>query len=414
VASWEIGFHFNGVGSQRFQKLWDKAYGGFMIELDGNYGDSATQLTLYRATTGGSGAQWYIPTDTNIRAGHDYYVQIAWDSSAGPGKESYPAIWIGEDGNAPVRQTHWDETGSDGSATGALAGAGAWFNDAGANAVLGNTASGAGGVTSAKTCWLNGGFYVYRQYNSLVDFSSGGSWNTDKQAWTATTPAVKPTATPLPTVTPTPTATIKTPVATSTPKPTVKPTATPTVKPVVKPTATPLPTVTPTPTPKAVAKTPVATSTPKPTVKPTATPTVKPVVKPTATPTVKPVVKPTATPTVNAQTTVKDPTPSPKVTPTPTATVTKTPTTSVKQQSTPTPSAQVTATQTPKEQLILPRESTSLDTSSNDTAPTQALSLAQPTSVASLPPQPILEFSVLGLGIPAIVAGAIYLLMRKE
>ncbi|MGZ4942581.1 MAG: hypothetical protein ACXV5P_09885, partial [Halobacteriota archaeon] len=78
------------------------------------------------------------------------------------------------------------------------------------------------------------------------------------------------------------------------------------------------------------------------------------------------------------------------------------------------PSAQATATQTPKEQLILPRESTSLDTSSNDTAPTQALSLAQPTSVASLPPQPILEFSVLGLGIPAIVAGAIYLLMRKE
>ncbi|MGZ4907577.1 MAG: hypothetical protein ACXV5F_02840 [Halobacteriota archaeon] len=149
--------------------------------------------------------------------------------------------------------------------------------------------------------------------------------------------------------------------------------------------------------------------------KPTATPTATPSPKVTPTPTPKAVVKaPTATPTVNAQTTVKDPTPSPTVTPTPTATVTKTPTTSVKQQSTPTPSAQATATQTPKEQLILPRESTSLDTSSNDTAPTQALSLAQPTSVASLPPQPILEFSVLGLGIPAIVAGAIYLLMRKE
>ncbi|MGZ4939535.1 MAG: hypothetical protein ACXV4Z_03480 [Halobacteriota archaeon] len=191
-------------------------------------------------------------------------------------------------------------------------------------------------------------------------------------AGTPAKPTATPTATPSPKVTPTPTpkAVVK--------APTVKPTATPTVKPVVKPTATPLPTVTPTPTPKAVVK------------------------------------APTATPTVNAQTTVKDPTPSPTVTPTPTATVTKTPTTSVKQQSTPTPSAQVTATQTPKEQLILPRESTSLDTSSNDTAPTQALSLAQPTSVASLPPQPILEFSVLGLGIPAIVAGAIYLLMRKE
>ena len=65
VVSWEIGFHFAGVvPGQRFQKIWDKAYGGFMIEIDTNYGASHSELTIYRATTGGSGARWYIPTDT--------------------------------------------------------------------------------------------------------------------------------------------------------------------------------------------------------------------------------------------------------------------------------------------------------------------------------------------------------------
>jgi hypothetical protein len=38
---------------------------------------------------------------------------------------------------------------------------------------------------------------------------------------------------------------------------------------------------------------------------------------------------------------------------------------------------------------------------------------AQTSSVASLPAQPVLEFSLLGLGIPALLVGAIYLLMRK-
>jgi len=49
--------------------------------------------------------------DTVLRVGHNYYLQISWDSRAGPGNEQYPTIWIGEDGNAPIRQTRWDETG---------------------------------------------------------------------------------------------------------------------------------------------------------------------------------------------------------------------------------------------------------------------------------------------------------------
>jgi hypothetical protein len=179
VASWEIGFHFTGIVSgQRYQKIWDKASGGFMIEIDTSQGANQSCLTIYRATTGGSGARWYIPTDTLLRAGHNYYIQIAWDTSAGPGNEPYPTVWIGEDGNAPVHQTHWDESGN------ALGGTGSWYNDAVGGANLGNTASDAGSNASAKTAWLDGGFFIYRQYNSIVDFSSGGNWNTDKLRWT--------------------------------------------------------------------------------------------------------------------------------------------------------------------------------------------------------------------------------------
>ena len=217
VASWEIGFHYTGMTGQRFQKIWDKAYGAFMIEIDTYKGPNEGYLTIYRATTGGSGARWYIPMDTVLRAGHNYYVQIAWDSRAGPGNEKYPTIWIGEDGKAPVHQTHWDETG------GALQGTGSWYNDAAGPANLGNTASGNGVSASAKTAQLNGGFFVYRQYNSIVDFSSGGSWNTDKLAWTTATPTTTPSHTVTPTATPapkvTPTATVK---ATTTPTTTPK------------------------------------------------------------------------------------------------------------------------------------------------------------------------------------------------
>jgi hypothetical protein len=330
TASWEIGFHYTGMTGQRFQKIWDKAYGAFMIEIDTYKGPNQGYLTIYRATTGGSGARWYIPTDTVLRAGHNYYVQIAWDSRAGPGNEPYPTIWIGEDGNAPVHQTHWDESG------GALAGTGSWYNDAAGPANLGNTASGNGVSASAKTAWLNGGFFVYRQYNSIVDFSNGGSWNTDKLAWTGTTPIVTPTATPAPKVTPIPTAT---PTVKAAVKPTVKATATPTVKAAVKPT-----------------------------VKATATPTVKAAVKPTVKAAVKPTVKATATPTVG--------------------------------------------------QAYAPsnvsHSNLGISTArENSSVPGISVPSAQTSSVASLPAQPVSEFSLLGLGIPALLAGFVYLLIRR-
>ncbi len=56
-------------------------------------------------------------------------------------------------------------------------------------------------------------------------------------------------------------------------------------------------------------------------------------------------------------------------------------------------------------------------TDSTNTTPDVAVSTgqtnAQMSGVASLPPQPVLEFSVVGLGLPAIVVGLIYLFMRR-
>ena len=319
VVSWEIGFHFAGiVPGQRFQKIWDKAYGGFMIEIDTNYGPNASELTIYRATTGGSGARWYIPTDTVLRAGHNYYVQISWDSSAGPGNEPYPTVWIGEDGNAPVHQTHWDETG------GALSGTGSWYNDAVGGANLGNTASDANGA-SAKTAWLDGGFFVYRQYNSIVDFSSGGNWNIDKLAWTATTSTVQPTATPAAKVAPT---------AKQTLEPAVKASTTATAKQIVEP---------------------VVKATVKPTVKPTTAATAKQIVEPV----------------VKAPTTAK-----------------------VVQASTPT-------------------NVSDSNPAKHDSVPGISVPSAQTSGATSLPAQSVPEFSLLGLGIPALLAGLVYLLIRR-
>jgi len=51
------------------------------------------------------------------------------------------------------------------------------------SANLGNTASDGGHDTSSKIAALNGGIFVYRQFNSIVNFSNGGNWNTDKLRW---------------------------------------------------------------------------------------------------------------------------------------------------------------------------------------------------------------------------------------
>ena len=137
---------------------------------------------------------------------------------------------------------------------------------------------------------------------------------------------------------------------------------------------------------------PIATPIVKPTATPTAKAAVKPIVKATATPTakaaVKPVVKATATPTVKAIAIVKA-TPTVKATATPKI---------------------VKAAATSSASNSNPSISVAL---ANDSVPGISVPSAQTNGVASLPAQPVLEFSLLGLGIPALLAGVVYLLMRR-
>ena len=143
-------------------------------------------------------------------------------------------------------------------------------------------------------------------------------------------------------------------------------------------------------------------------------------VQPAATPKVTTTVK-QATPTPKVTTTVKQATPTPKVTSTAVKYATLTPSL------TKTVPTKAKATSTPR--LVAASKQTSGQSSSSgsnsliaaksasempDNASVPGLSVpAAQTSVASSPPQSVLEFSLLGLGIPALVAGSIYLLMRR-
>jgi hypothetical protein len=146
------------------------------------------------------------------------------------------------------------------------------------------------------------------------------------------------------------------------------------------------PASTPTPTPTAATKPKVTTTVKQAATTPKVTTTVKQAT-PAPTATAVPVVKAAATPKVT--TTVKQAATTPKVT------------TTVKQ-ATPAPTA-----------ASLVTTKSAPEAAGNDSVPEMSVPAAQTNGVASLPAQPVLEFSLLGLGIPALVAGLVYLLMRQ-
>jgi hypothetical protein len=75
-----------------------------------------------------------------------------------------------------------------------------------------------------------------------------------------------------------------------------------------------------------------------------------------------------------------------------------------------TPTVKATAVPTATAALTL---SLANSTAENNSVPGISVPSAQTSGVASLPAQPVLEFSVLGFGIPALLAGVAYLLIRR-
>src|SRR5665811_1226731 len=155
-------------------------------------------------------------------------------------------------------------------------------------------------------------------------------------------------------------------------------------------------------------------ATPTPTVKATVTPTPMPTVKAVATPTAIPTVK--AIPTVNA-TVTPTPMPTVKAVATPTAIPTATPTATPTPQLAKTVNVIADATSTPSQVTASKQASATasvLKVPDNRSVLELSVPAAQNNSTASLPPQSILEFSILGVGAPALIAGAIYILMRRR
>ncbi len=265
------------------------------------------------------------------------------------------------------------------------------------------------------------------------------------------TPTPSPTITPTPTVTPKPiektpivTPTVEKPTVTPTPAPTAMPSMKPTVKQSESPTAsTSSPTPSPTPESDRSNNTQPAASH-QPSAKPEPTPQVPPEPQSNAT---KPQPSaPNAAVKSTEQSTIS-PTPTPQaVTPQTTSNVspvrpsaqsvgsddfdesqnsTATPIlppaddpagsksteqlTSVDSTSAPDTSQGTSLDTTPRVSVATDASNT---TASTAAAPTEHASV-QANSMASLPPQPVLEFSMLGLGLPAIVVGAVYLMMRR-
>jgi len=137
--------------------------------------------------------------------------------------------------------------------------------------------------------------------------------------------------------------------------------------------------------------TPTVVAAAKPIVKAAATTTVKATATPTVVAAAKPIVKAAATTTV-------------KATATPTVVAAAKPI--VKAAATTTVKATDPSSSSHSSSII----SAALV---NDSVPGISVPSAQTSGVASLSAQPVLEFSLLGLGIPALLAGLVYLLMRR-
>lgn len=174
-ASFEIGIYYETKDSgQQFQKLWDKAWGAFDIYIDTTW----DCLTVMRATaTGGHNYYWTTDAGDHTRqfvAGHYYYIQISWDEGTSPANFGGVSLRVGVDGSAPVA---WSLTEDSQSPTSA------WMSHAGSSANLCNTSSAGSCPASANVAWQHGRLYVFRQYNTLVNFNTEGHWDVDKYLW---------------------------------------------------------------------------------------------------------------------------------------------------------------------------------------------------------------------------------------
>ena len=180
VHSWEIGFWLNGAGNNTIQKLYDKAWGGFSIQIQSGY------LMFIRATANSGSYVYWQATTTAMPAGHTYYVEVAVNLPANPQSctAGNVSMRIGVDLGAPVQQAQ--------NAPVKYNAATSWYNDSGA-AALGNCSAGCTGYN------CNCGVMIYREFNGEAkNWASYSDWSADMVRWdpaVATTISSNPSTT---------------------------------------------------------------------------------------------------------------------------------------------------------------------------------------------------------------------------
>ena len=180
VHSWEIGFWLAGAGNNAVQRIYDKAWGGFSIQIQSGY------LMFIRATaTSGSYVYWQATT-TPLTAGHTYYIEVAVNLPANPQScaAGNVSMRIGTDLGAPVQQAQ--------NAPVKYNAATSWYNDSGA-AALGNCSAGCTGYN------CNFAVMVYREFNGEAkNWATYSDWSADVVRWNpavATTISCNPSTT---------------------------------------------------------------------------------------------------------------------------------------------------------------------------------------------------------------------------
>jgi hypothetical protein len=180
VHSWEIGFWLQGAGNNTVQKIYDKAWGGFAIQIQSGY------LMFIRATAAsGSYVYWQAPT-TPLTAGHTYYIEVSVNLPANPQSctAGNVSMRIGTDLGAPVQQAQ--------NAPVKYNAATSWYNDSGA-AALGNCSAGCTGYN------CNCAVMIYREFNGEAkNWAAYSDWSADVVRWNpavATTVSSNPSTT---------------------------------------------------------------------------------------------------------------------------------------------------------------------------------------------------------------------------
>jgi hypothetical protein len=164
--SWEMGFYVN-ASSPQYAKLWDAACGAFSIQIHSGY------VEVIRVTAGG-GEWWWTCQTTPMYPGHDYYVTVAvaMPSNAGSCATSNVHVHIATDQGSPVHQAI--SFGGSGS--------GNWHDSSGTKYL--NQYSCSLGSYDFNCSW-----FVYREFDSAVNWDNASDWSADIVRWTP--PAAK-------------------------------------------------------------------------------------------------------------------------------------------------------------------------------------------------------------------------------